>query len=171
VTEERGRWSTAEPADRRPWWRGADGGPFLVIAPDERAIIFRLGRYRGVRGPGWVWPLWFIDRAIRVSLRARHSELATTATTADGVSADVVCAIDWRVADPAGAIININNYERALRQAAEVECARILTQSSFAAIDADPAAFEEELFSHLTQVSGQWGLEVSAVRALTLDPG
>ena len=91
-----------------------------VVKQYERAVIFRLGRYVGTRGPGLVILIPFIDRGGQ-SVDQREivlDEPAQSSITKDNALVDIDFVVYMRVVDPEAAVININNYIRAVRNMA-----------------------------------------------------
>ena len=90
-----------------------------VVKQYERAVIFRLGRYIGTRGPGLVILIPFLDRGVRVDQREIVlDEPAQSSITKDNALVDIDFVVYMRVVDAEAAVININNYIRAVRNMA-----------------------------------------------------
>src|SRR5580658_1738512 len=86
----------------------------------ERGVVFRLGRYRGLRGPGlyWIIPLG-IDRAVRIDIRTRTISAEQQETiTRDSVTIKVNAVLWYRIVDAAKAVIEVASAEAAVYQLA-----------------------------------------------------
>ena len=82
-----------------------------VVKQYERAVIFRLGRYIGTRGPGLVILIPFLDRGVRVDMRELVlDEPAQSSITKDNALVDIDFVVYMRVSDAEAAVINVNNY-------------------------------------------------------------
>ena len=90
-----------------------------VVKQYERAVIFRLGRYTGTRGPGLVILIPFVDRGVKVDMRELVlDEPAQSSITKDNALVDIDFVVYMRVVDAEAAVINIQNYIRAVRNLA-----------------------------------------------------
>src|ERR1700710_533957 len=90
----------------------------LCIAQEyERAIVFRLGRFQGIRGPGLYWIIPFIEKKRTIDIRVRTVDLEQQETiTKDSVTIKVNAVLWFKVVDPEKAIIKVANYNRAVYQ-------------------------------------------------------
>src|SRR5438477_4740954 len=88
----------------------------LRIAQEyQRAIVFRLGRFHSIRGPGLYWIIPFIDRQQTIDMRTRTVDLEQQETiTKDSVTIKVNAVLWFKVTDPAKAIIQVANYTQAV---------------------------------------------------------
>jgi len=86
----------------------------LRIAQEyERAIVFRLGRYQGTKGPGLYWIIPMIDRQQTIDIRTKTVDLEQQETiTKDSVTIKVNAVLWFRVTNPENAVIKIANYNR-----------------------------------------------------------
>ena len=90
-----------------------------VVKQYERAVIFRLGRYVGTRGPGLVVLIPFVDRGLVVDQRELVlDEPAQSSITKDNALVDIDYVVYMQVVDAEAAVINVNNYIRAVRNMA-----------------------------------------------------
>src|ERR1700760_4597531 len=96
----------------------------------ERAVVFRLGRIREPKGPGWYWLVPFADRAIRVDTRTRTIAPDTQETvTRDGVAVRVNAVLWFRAVNPVRVITVVESWQRAVLQAAETGLRDAIGQS------------------------------------------
>ncbi len=88
----------------------------------ERAIVLRLGRYVGLRGPGLFWIVPFIDTRARLDRSARRSRpsfAAEQTLTSDTVPVNVDAVLFWMVHDPEKAALEVQDYAQAVSWAAQ----------------------------------------------------
>lgn len=86
----------------------------------QRAVVFRLGRYTGLRGPGlfWLIPLG-IENETRIDLRVVTAPIEQQETiTRDSVTVKVNAVLWYRVSDPQKAVLNVENFRIAVQQVA-----------------------------------------------------
>src|ERR1043166_3086465 len=90
----------------------------LRIAQEyQRAIVFRLGRFQSVRGPGLYWIIPFIERQQTIDIRTNTVTLEQQETiTKDSVTIKVNAVLWFKVTDPEKAIIKVANYNQAVYQ-------------------------------------------------------
>lgn len=130
----------------------------------ERGVIFRLGRYVGVRGPGlfFLWPI--IERMVRVDLRTATIELPPQEViTHDNVTIKVTAVVYFRVMDPANAVIKVLDYNMASLQIAQTTLRNVLGQSMLDEILAQREAINQRLQQIIDEQTEPWGIKVSIV--------
>jgi regulator of protease activity HflC (stomatin/prohibitin superfamily) len=96
----------------------------------QRAVVFRLGRYTGLRGPGlfWLIPLG-IENETRIDLRVITSPIEQQETiTRDSVTVKVNAVLWYRVSDPQKAILNVENFRAAVQQVALTSLRNVIGQ-------------------------------------------
>ncbi len=86
----------------------------LCIAQEyERAVVFRLGRFSSVKGPGLFWIIPFIDRKRTIDIRTKTVDLEQQETiTKDSVTIKVNAVLWFKVIDPANAIIKVADFNK-----------------------------------------------------------
>ncbi|MBL7796450.1 MAG: slipin family protein, partial [Saprospiraceae bacterium] len=83
----------------------------------ERAIVFRLGRFTGLRGPGIYWLIPLIERQQKVDIRTRTVDLERQETiTKDSVTIKVNAVLWFKISDPEKAILQVANFNQAVYQ-------------------------------------------------------
>ena len=135
----------------------------LCIAQEyQRGVIFRLGRYSGLRGPGlfWVMPLG-IERAMIIDIRTRTvSAEQQESITRDSVTIKVNAVLWYRVVDAAKSVIAVTDSSNAVYQLALTGLRNIIGQHDLDEVlqerDKINGLLKESIFSSTTQ----WGLEV-----------
>src|SRR6476469_799458 len=102
-----------------------------IVQEYERGVVFRLGRLAGVRGPGLILLIPFIERMIKVDLRTVTMDVpAQEVITRDNVTVRVNAVAYFKVLDPNAAVVNVADYIRATSQISQTTLRSILGQSS-----------------------------------------
>lgn len=136
----------------------------------ERAVVFRLGRVREPKGPGWYWLVPFVDRAIRIDTRTITLSLDTQETvTRDGVAVRVNAVLWFRAVHPVRVITVVDSWQRAVLQAAETGLRDAIGQSDLDQLLKDRAVINQRLMGMLTRAVEQWGVAIDAVEVKDLD--
>jgi regulator of protease activity HflC (stomatin/prohibitin superfamily) len=131
----------------------------------ERAIVLRLGRYQGMRGPGLFWVVPFIDivsswidqRTITTSFAAEQT------LTSDTVPVNVDAVLFWMVHDPQKAALEVQNYAQAVSWAAQTALRDIIGRTPLIELLRGRERIENELQLLIDQRSNPWGVTVSSV--------
>lgn len=141
-----------------------------VIREYERAVIFRLGRLIGYKGPGLILLIPFIDKMVRVSLRTITLDVEPQdVITRDNVSIKVNAVLYFRVVYPDKAIVNIENYLYATNQIAQTTLRSILGQSELDELLAERDKINLQLQQIIDQHTEPWGIKVTAVEVKQID--
>jgi regulator of protease activity HflC (stomatin/prohibitin superfamily) len=131
----------------------------------ERAVVLRLGRFVGLRGPGLFWIVPFID----VVARSIDQRMITTAfaaeqtLTMDTVPVNVDAVLFWVVHDPEKAALEVQNYPIAVSWAAQTALRDIIGRTSLADLLRGRERIEQDLQTLIDQRSTPWGVSVQAV--------
>jgi regulator of protease activity HflC (stomatin/prohibitin superfamily) len=131
----------------------------------ERAVILRLGRYRGLRGPGIFWRIPFVDHiSAWVDQRVVTTAFAAEETlTSDTVPVNVDAVLFWMVYDPERAALEVQNYPQAVSWAAQTALRDIIGRTSLTDLLRGRERIEEELQELIDQRSMPWGVSVQSV--------
>jgi regulator of protease activity HflC (stomatin/prohibitin superfamily) len=137
---------------------------FRVLKQYERAVVFFLGRYTETKGPGLIFlPLGFF-RMKRVSLRIVAVDIpAQDVITRDNISVKVNAVLYFRVADPALATMEIQDYLYATGQLAQTTLLSVLGQVELDELLADRRKVNDLLKQIIDERTDFWGIEISAV--------
>jgi regulator of protease activity HflC (stomatin/prohibitin superfamily) len=167
--------------DRRNWHRadsrtGSSGraaaviGVLAALSPRvaqqwERAVIQRLGRFVGLRGPGLFWIVPFVDVVARsIDQRMITTSFAAEQTlTMDTVPVNVDAVLFWVVVDPEKAALEVQNYPAAVSWAAQTALRDIIGRTSLANLLRGREKIEQDLQTLIDQRSTPWGVTVQAV--------
>lgn len=131
----------------------------------ERAVVLRLGRYIGLRGPGlfWVWPLidsvsTYIDQRVIATDFAAESTL-----TADTVPVNVDAIMFWMVYDAEKAALEVQNYSQAVMLAAQTALRDVIGKTSLTDMLRGREKIEDELQHMIDERTTPWGVTVQSV--------
>ncbi|WCL48564.1 slipin family protein [Leptospira sp. GIMC2001] len=141
-----------------------------ILKEYERGVIFRLGRFSAVKGPGLIVIIPFIDKLSKISLRTITTDVAPQdVITKDNVSIKVNAVIYFRVVDPARAIIQIEDYLYATLQLSQTTLRSIMGQSELDEILAQRDKINAELQAVIDEQTDAWGVKVTMVEVKHID--
>ncbi|PYS93987.1 MAG: peptidase [Acidobacteria bacterium] len=131
----------------------------------EKAVVLRLGRYVGLRGPGlfWIVPLidsisaWVDQRIITTSFAAEQT------LTSDTVPVNVDAVLFWMVYDPEKAALEVQDYPQAVSWAAQTALRDIIGRTSLSELLRGRERIEGELQQLIDERSNPWGVTVQSV--------
>jgi len=131
----------------------------------DRAVILRLGRYVGLRGPGLFWIVPFIDTVTRwIDQRVITTSFAAEQTlTSDTVPVNVDAVLFWLVYDAEKAALEVQEYQQAVSWAAQTALRDIIGRTSLTDLLKGRERIEEELQKLIDQRSNPWGVTVQSV--------
>jgi len=131
----------------------------------ERAVVLRLGRYVGLRGPGLFWIIPFVDTVSTwVDQRVITTSFAAEETlTSDTVPVNVDAVLFWMVYDPEKAALEVQNYPQAVSWAAQTGLRDIIGRTSLTDLLRGREHIEEELQQLIDERSNPWGVTVQSV--------
>jgi regulator of protease activity HflC (stomatin/prohibitin superfamily) len=131
----------------------------------ERAVVLRLGRFTGLRGPGLFWIVPFVDRVSSwIDQRTITTSFAAEQTlTADTVPVNVDAVLFWMVHDPQKAALEVQDYEQAVSWAAQTALRDIIGRTTLTDLLRGREHIEDELQRLIDQRSNPWGVTVSSV--------
>lgn len=135
-----------------------------VVQEYERGVVFRLGRLAGVRGPGLILLIPFLERMQKVDLRTVTMDIpAQEVITKDNVTIRVNAVAYFRVLNPDAAIVNVADYIRATSQIAQTTLRSVLGQSSMDDLLAEREMINQQLAKIIDDQTEPWGIKVSIV--------
>src|SRR5512144_194147 len=131
----------------------------------EKAVVLRLGRYDGIRGPGLFWIVllienvssWIDQRIITTSFAAEQT------LTSDTVPVNVDAVLFWMVYDPEKAALEVQNYPQAVSWAAQTALRDIIGRTSLTDLLRGRERIEEALQHLIDERSNPWGVTVQSV--------
>jgi regulator of protease activity HflC (stomatin/prohibitin superfamily) len=135
-----------------------------IVREYERVVIFRLGRFSGVKGPGIFLIIPIIDRVMQLDLRVFTIDVAKQVViTKDNVSVEVDAVIYYRVVDPARAIIQVENYKMATSLLSQTTLRDVLGQIELDDLLSKRDELNKKLQEILDKHTDPWGIKVTAV--------
>ncbi|MEK6777586.1 MAG: slipin family protein [bacterium] len=141
-----------------------------VIREYDRAVVFRLGRFLSVKGPGLIILIPLIDRMVKVSLRTVAMDIdPQDVITKDNVSIKVNAVLYFRVIQSEKAIIEVEDYLYATSQLAQTTLRSILGQAELDEILSARDKINHELQQVIDKQTDSWGIKVSLVEVKHID--
>jgi regulator of protease activity HflC (stomatin/prohibitin superfamily) len=135
-----------------------------ILREYERAVVFRLGRLLGARGPGLVLLIPVIDRMVRVSLRTVTLRIPPQdVITRDNVPATVNAVAYFRVIDPGRAIVEVEDYMAATSQIAQTTLRSVLGKADLDILLSERERLNEDLQRIVDEQTEPWGVKVTTV--------
>jgi regulator of protease activity HflC (stomatin/prohibitin superfamily) len=135
-----------------------------IVNEYERGVIFRLGRYVGIRGPGLVFLIPFIERMVKVDLRVVTLDVPTQeCITMDTVTVKVDAVVYFRVIKPQDSILNVEQFVRATSLLAQTTLRNVVGQSELEDLLARRDKINAKLQALLDEGTEPWGIKVSMV--------
>lgn len=141
-----------------------------ILNEYERGVVFRLGRFSTVKGPGLVLVIPFIDKLSKVSLRTITTDVAPQdVITKDNVSIKVNAVIYFKVVDPEKSIIQVEDYLYATLQLSQTTLRSVMGQSELDEILAEREKINNHLQTVIDKQTDAWGIKVSMVEVKHID--
>jgi regulator of protease activity HflC (stomatin/prohibitin superfamily) len=138
----------------------------LMIADQwEKAVVLRLGRLKGIKGPGWFFIVPFIDRVtVVIDQRIQTTEInAEQALTKDTVPVGVDAIVFWQVHDAERAALEITDYMRAIQRVAQTSLRETIGASLLSTLLAERRAADERLKEVIGAKTAEWGVSCLSV--------
>jgi regulator of protease activity HflC (stomatin/prohibitin superfamily) len=149
------------------------GIAFLVInilREYERGVVFFLGRYQNVKGPGLILILPPIQQMVRVDLRTRVLDVPSQdVISQDNVSVKVNAVVYYRVVDPEKAIIQVEEFHDATSQLAQTTLRSVLGQHELDQMLSERDKLNSDIQQILDKQTDAWGIKVSNVEIKHVD--
>ena len=143
---------------------------FKVLAEYERGVVFRLGRFAGVKTAGLKWIIPGVDRMVRISLREIVMDIpAQEVITRDNVSVKVNAVLYFRVLHPEKAVIQVENYLYGTSQLAQTTLRSVCGQAELDDLLAERDRINQQLQEIIDLQTEPWGVKVRAVEVKQID--
>ena len=141
-----------------------------ILNEYERAVVFRLGRIRDVKGPGLIIIIPGIDKVVKVDMRTITMDVPPQdVITKDNVSIKVNAVVYFRVVDANAAVVDVENYLYATSQLAQTTLRSVCGQVELDEI----LSAREKINIHLQEIldrsTDPWGIKVSLVEVKQID--
>ncbi|TDH29194.1 slipin family protein [Segetibacter sp. 3557_3] len=146
------------------------GSCIKILNEYERGVVFRLGRMVGVRGPGLILLVPFIEKMVKVSLRTVVMDVPPQdVITQDNVSIKVNAVIYFRVIQPEKAIVEVENFLMATSQISQTTLRSVLGQSELDDLLGQREKINQRLQQIIDNQTEPWGIKVSTVEVKQID--
>ena len=130
----------------------------------QRAIVFRLGRYQSVKGPGLYWLIPLIERQQKVDIRTKTVTLEQQETiTKDSVTIKVNAVLWFQIIDPKNSIIKVADYNKAVYQFAVSALRNIIGQHSLDEVLKEREQINSNLQRIVDHTTEPWGVKIEMV--------
>ena len=143
---------------------------FKILQEYERGVIFLLGRFQRVKGPGLIILIPGIQKMVRVDLRVLVLDVPTQdVISRDNVSVKVNAVIYFRVVDPEKAIIRVANFFEATSQLSQTTLRSVLGQHDLDDMLAERDKLNDDIQNLLDKRTDNWGIKVANVEIKHVD--
>jgi len=143
-----------------------------VLREYERGVVFQLGRFWKVKGPGLILVIPVLQQMVRVDLRTLVFDVPTQdVISRDNVSVKVNAVVYFRVVDPQKAIINVEDFFAATSQLAQTTLRSVLGQHELDEMLASRDKLNRDIQAILDAQTESWGIKVSNVEIKQIDLG
>jgi regulator of protease activity HflC (stomatin/prohibitin superfamily) len=141
-----------------------------VLREYERGVVFLLGRFWKVKGPGLIVLVPFIQQMVRMDLRTRVLDVPPQdVISKDNVSVRVNAVVYFRVLDPEKAVIQVEHFEAATSQLAQTTLRSVVGQHDLDEMLAEREKLNNEIQRILDAQTDAWGIKVSNVELKHID--
>ena len=141
------------------------GGSFRIADQWEKAVVLRLGRFTGLKGPGPFFIIPFVERvAYWIDLRVITTSFRAEKTlTKDTVPVDVEAVLFWKVLDPEKAALEVEDYRTAISWASQTALREVIGKSFLSDMLEGREKLDAVLQSIIDTRTEQWGIHISSV--------
>ncbi|MER3456668.1 MAG: hypothetical protein C4303_09020 [candidate division GAL15 bacterium] len=142
-----------------------------IVREYQRLVVFRFGRSVGQRGPGIVFLIPFVDRAVWVDLREAFLEIPSqTCITKDNAPINIDFLIYWKVVEPQASVIQVADFAGAARGIATTTLRAVIGDIVLDDVLARREQINQVLRAKLDEVTERWGVKVTAVEIREILP-
>jgi regulator of protease activity HflC (stomatin/prohibitin superfamily) len=139
-------------------------GSFRVLRQYERGVVFFLGKFEGVRGPGLTFIFIPFQSMVRVSLRTVTMQIPSQRIiTKDNVSIDIAAVAYYHITDPEKAVIAIENVYNAINQISQTTVRNVVGRFSLDQLLSDTSGINDQIKDVIDKHTEPWGTQVTAV--------
>lgn len=137
---------------------------FRIAQEYQRAIVFRLGRFLDIKGPGWYWLIPFVDTQQKVDMRTRTVDLEQQETiTKDSVTIKVNAVLWFKITNPEDAVIKVADYNKAVYQFSVTALRNIIGQHSLDEVLREREQINGTLQKIVDAITTPWGIKIEMV--------
>src|SRR6267143_4556450 len=135
-----------------------------ILREYERAVIFRLGKLLGTKGPGLIFLIPIVDRMVRMDLRVVTIDVARQEVmTRDNVPVTVDAVVYFRVVEPEAAVVRVENYLKATSLISQTTLRSVLGQAELDELLSQREKINLTLQEIIDRATDPWGIKVTAV--------
>ncbi|MGP8239533.1 MAG: slipin family protein [Limisphaerales bacterium] len=135
-----------------------------ILREYERAVVFRLGKLIGGKGPGLIFLIPLVDRMVKIDLRVVTIDVPKQEImTKDNVPATVDAVVYFRVVDPNAAVVKVENYWKATSLIAQTTLRSVLGQSPLDDLLSQRDVINLKLQEIIDKQTEPWGVKVTSV--------
>ena len=141
-----------------------------IAAQWEKAVVFRLGKYSSIKGPGMFFIIPMIDEIRMVDTRILTMDIPKQQViTKDNVPVSINGVLYFLVSNPEAAVIKVQNYSYAISQYAQAALRDVMGGMTFDEILAEREQIGKSIEQNVEKESKEWGLEVKGIRIQDID--
>lgn len=142
-----------------------------VVPQYDRLVILRLGKYGATRGPGLIFVIPLLERAIKVDLRERFLDIpAQTAITRDNAPISIDFLVYYRVIDPELSVLEVDNVVSASLNIATTTLRAVIGDITLDDVLSKREQINDTLRVKLDDVTERWGLKITSVEIREIEP-
>ena len=147
------------------------GNAIRIVAEYQRLVVFRLGHCVGEKGPGLVFLIPIVDRAVRVDLREQVREIPRqTSITKDNAPIDIDFLWFYKVLNPTDSVIRVGVFELAAQGMATTTLRSVIGGILLDDVLSERETINNILRTRLDEVTGRWGVKVTNVEIREIIP-
>lgn len=141
-----------------------------ILREYDRAVVFTLGRFTGVKGPGLILLVPFVQQMVRVDLRIRVDDVPPQdVISRDNVSVSVNAVIYYRIVSPEHAIVQVANFVQATSQLAQTTLRSVLGKHELDEMLAERDKLNRDIQEILDRQTEAWGIKIANVEIKDID--
>ena len=141
-----------------------------ILREYERGVIFLLGRFEKVKGPGLILVIPLVQQMVRIDLRTRVLDVPPQdVISRDNVSVNVNAVVYYRVIDPEKSIIQVEDFSRATSELAQTTLRSVVGQHELDEMLAEREKINNDVQQILDEQTDTWGIKVSNVELKHID--
>lgn len=141
-----------------------------ILREYERGVVFTLGRFTGVKGPGLILLVPFVQQLVRVDLRTRVDDVPSQdVISRDNVSVKVNAVIYFRVIDPERAILQVADFIQATSQLAQTTLRSVLGKHELDEMLSERDKLNRDIQEILDRQTDAWGIKIANVEIKHVD--
>ena len=135
-----------------------------IVTQYERGVVFRLGKYVGIRGPGLIYIIPFLERMVKVSLRIITMEIPSQRImTKDNVSIDITAVAYYKIVKVDRSVLEIENVHSAVNQISQTTVRNVIGQFSLDQLLSHTSDINTQIKNVIDKHTEAWGVQVTAV--------